>query len=91
MLENSELIVHSNLDNLPIEKEKVPKVSKQTFEKDIVVENLTKSYGDMVVFKNVNLRIEKGDKIAITGHNGSGKTSFSKILANIERYGGSGP
>lgn len=89
MLENSELIVHSNLDNLPIEKEKVPRVSKQAFEKDIVVENLTKSYGDLAIFKDVNLRIERGDKIAITGHNGSGKTSFSKILANIERYGGS--
>ena len=44
-------------------------------------ENLSKSYGDRTLFRNINFGISRGDKIAIVGANGSGKTSLLEILA----------
>lgn len=44
-------------------------------------ENLSKTYGDRTLFKNINFGISRGDKIAIVGANGSGKTSLLSILA----------
>ncbi|WP_026261841.1 ABC-F family ATP-binding cassette domain-containing protein [Spirosoma panaciterrae] len=44
-------------------------------------ENLTKSYGDRVLFKNLTFGINRGDKVAIVGANGSGKTTLLSILA----------
>ncbi|MBK9959229.1 MAG: ATP-binding cassette domain-containing protein [Chitinophagaceae bacterium] len=44
------------------------------------VENLTKSYGVRVLFKNIKLNIEEGDKIALVATNGSGKSTPLKIL-----------
>lgn len=88
IFENSELILKSNLDNLSIDENPGEMISKKIFEKEISVQNLSKSYGDCEIFKDVNLKIKKGEKIAITGHNGTGKTSFTKILANLEKHGG---
>jgi ATP-binding cassette subfamily F protein 3 len=42
--------------------------------------NVDLSYGSLDVLKNVNLQIERGDKIAIVGPNGAGKTTLAKIL-----------
>lgn len=49
----------------------------------VVVEckNLSKSYEDNQVFKNLNLTIDRGDRIAIVGPNGAGKSTFLKIIA----------
>ena len=44
-------------------------------------ENLTKSYGDRILFKNLTFGINRGDKVAIVGANGSGKTTLLSILA----------
>ncbi|CCG98257.1 ABC transporter related protein [Fibrella aestuarina BUZ 2] len=44
-------------------------------------ENLSKTYGDRTLFRNVNFGLSRGDKIAIVGANGSGKTSLLSILA----------
>jgi len=44
-------------------------------------ENLGKSYGDKQVFDNVNFFVERGDRIALLGQNGQGKTTLAKILA----------
>ena len=48
----------------------------------IVVEmnNLNKSYGEKLVLKDVNLLIEKGEKVAFVGKNGEGKSTLSKII-----------
>ena len=44
--------------------------------------NISKSFDDLLVFSNVNLRIERGEKIAFLGPNGAGKTTLSKVIAN---------
>jgi ATP-binding cassette subfamily F protein uup len=50
----------------------------------LALENVSRSYGDKVLFKNVNLSITKGDKIALVAKNGSGKTTLLKVIAGEE-------
>ena len=54
----------------------------------IKVENLTKSFGDNVVLKDVNMQIEKGEVIAIIGPSGCGKSTFIRTLNQLERVSG---
>ncbi len=42
--------------------------------------NVSKSYDDLVIFKDLNIKIEKGDKIGLIGPNGAGKTTFCKLI-----------
>jgi ATP-binding cassette subfamily F protein uup len=46
----------------------------------LLAENLTKSFGEKILFKDLNLSIMQGQKIALVARNGAGKTSFLKIL-----------
>jgi ABC transport system ATP-binding/permease protein len=48
------------------------------------LENVSKNYGLKPLFANVNLGFEDADKIGIIGANGSGKTTFLKIVAGLE-------
>lgn len=50
------------------------------------VEALTKSYGDRVLFENITFGISKGQKVAFIAKNGTGKSTFLKILAGKEGY-----
>ncbi len=45
------------------------------------VENLTKYYGDRVLFENLNFGLSKGDRVALIAANGAGKSTLLKILA----------
>lgn len=45
------------------------------------VENISKSYGDRTLFRNIGFNINEGDKIALIAPNGTGKSSLLKILA----------
>ena len=51
-------------------------------------ENLSFSYGDRVLFKNINFNVEEGDKVGIIGVNGTGKSTFLKMIANRDAGGG---
>ena len=50
----------------------------------IITENLAKSFGERKLFDSVNMDIKKGEKIAIIGNNGVGKTTLLKILIGQE-------
>lgn len=53
------------------------------------VEKLTKSYdGERNVLEDLNLIVERGEKIALVGVNGAGKSTFTRIIAGIEPYTG---
>ncbi|HNY54990.1 MAG TPA: ABC-F family ATP-binding cassette domain-containing protein [Chitinophagales bacterium] len=52
----------------------------------VTAKNLAKSYGDKPVFHDVNLEIERGDKVAFIGKNGMGKTTMAKIIAKELDY-----
>ena len=45
---------------------------------------ISKSFGERVLFENVNLGISRGEKIALIGRNGSGKTALLRILAQTD-------
>ena len=49
----------------------------------ILIEDLSKSFSNKKLFQNVSIRIERGEKIAILGKNGIGKSTFLKTLLNI--------
>ncbi len=48
----------------------------------VVVEELSKKYGDHVVFKDANMVIERGQKVAFVGKNGEGKSTMIKAIMN---------
>lgn len=54
----------------------------------VTIENVSKSYGDHVVFRNANLTIERGDKIAFVGKNGEGKSTLVKCIMKEIEHGG---
>lgn len=54
----------------------------------IVMEEVSKSYGDHLVFKNVTLTIERGEKVAFVGKNGEGKSTLVKCIMNEIGHGG---
>ena len=50
------------------------------------VENLTKSFGDLVLFQDISFGVAEGQRIGLIAKNGSGKTTLLNILAGIEGY-----
>ena len=77
------------------EKPKTEKTMKATFgEKDFSgdvvfqLKNLSKSFGDRNLFSDVELRVEGGERIALLGDNGTGKTTFIKCLLGEEKCSG---
>ena len=50
------------------------------------IENLTKSYGDRVLFADVTFGVNEGDKIGLIAKNGMGKTTLLRCIAGTEGY-----
>ena len=54
----------------------------------VIVEDLSKTYGDHLVFKNVSITIERGQKVAFVGKNGEGKSTLVKAIMGELEYQG---
>ncbi|MEA5130148.1 MAG: ABC-F family ATP-binding cassette domain-containing protein [Proteiniphilum sp.] len=54
----------------------------------IIMENVSKSYGDHLIFKDVTLTIERGEKVAFVGKNGEGKSTLVKCIMHEIDHGG---
>ncbi len=54
----------------------------------ITAEKVTKNYGSKNIFKDIDLLVERGSKIALVGQNGQGKSTFIKAVVNEIEYNG---
>ncbi|WP_339887984.1 ABC-F family ATP-binding cassette domain-containing protein [uncultured Flavobacterium sp.] len=88
MLEKIVPIEVDEVDNSAL-KLKFP-ASVRSGQYPVVVKDLHKSYGDHVIFKDANVVIERGQKVAFVGKNGEGKSTMIKaIMKEIEINSGS--
>ena len=81
-----------------IKKTEKPKTEKtmrasfgeKDFSGDVVfkLKNMSKAFGERTLFENVELQVEGGERIAILGDNGTGKSTFIKCLLGEEDCGG---
>ena len=66
------------------------KMAKPLGKDVIIAKNISKSYGSLKVFENITLSINKGEKVAIIGTNGVGKTTLIKsLMKSLEPDAGS--
>ena len=88
MLEKLVLVQVDEVDNSAL-KLKFP-AAIRSGQYPVVVKELTKAYGENLIFKDANIVIERGDKVAFVGKNGEGKSTMIKaIMKEIEINGGS--
>lgn len=78
MLEKLVLVEVDELDTSALKLKFPP--SPRSGQYPVVVEGITKTYGDHVVFKEANLVIERGQKVAFVGKNGEGKSTMIKAI-----------
>lgn len=64
------------------------KFSKQSGRDVVVLDHVSKAYGENVILKNTTARIERGDKIALIGANGKGKSTLLRIIDGSEKIKG---
>ncbi|MGV6943808.1 ABC-F family ATP-binding cassette domain-containing protein [Sphingobacterium kyonggiense] len=87
MLEKLEIIQIDEVDTSALRLKFPPSPRSGTY--PVMVEDLSKSYGDHVVFKNANMVIERGQKVAFVGKNGEGKSTMIKAIMGEIDYEGS--
>ncbi len=73
------------LDEVKVSSRQTPYIrfeqEKKLFRNALVVENLEQGFDDNILFKDINLMVEVGERIAIIGQNGIGKTTMLETLA----------
>lgn len=80
MLEKIQLVEVDEIDNSALKLKFPP--APRSGQYPIVVNELSKSYDNHVVFNNANLVIERGQKVAFVGKNGEGKSTMIKAIMN---------
>lgn len=78
MLEKLELVEVDEVDTSALRLKFPP--SPRSGQYPVVVSDMSKSYGDHVVFKDANMVIERGQKVALVGKNGEGKSTMIKAI-----------
>ncbi|WP_439474220.1 ABC-F family ATP-binding cassette domain-containing protein [Algoriphagus formosus] len=64
------------------------KFSQKSGRHVVTLDHIGKSYGDLVILQNTTARIERGDKIALIGANGKGKSTLLRIIDGSEKISG---
>ena len=86
MLEKLEIIEIDEVDNSALKLKFPP--APRSGDYPVIVEELSKSYDDHIVFKNASFSIARGEKVSFVGRNGEGKSTMIKsILGEIEHEG----
>ena len=80
MLEKLEIVEVDEVDTSALRLKFPP--SPRSGNYPVIVEDMSKTYGDHLVFKNVSLTIERGEKVAFVGKNGEGKSTLVKAIMN---------
>jgi ATP-binding cassette subfamily F protein 3 len=86
MLEKLEIIEVDDEDNSAL-RLKFP-ASPKSGSYPVLVNDMSKNYGDHTVFANANLTIERGERVAFVGKNGEGKSTLVKAIMNEIDYNG---
>ena len=86
MLEKMEIIQVDEVDTSALNLKFPPAPRSGSY--PVIAEGLTKRYGDHIVFKDANLTIARGEKIALVGKNGEGKSTFVKAIMGEIDYEG---
>ena len=86
MLEKLELVEVDEVDTSALKLRFPPAPRSGTY--PIIAENVSKSYDDKLIFKDVNLTIERGEKVAFVGRNGEGKSTLVKCIMGETAFGG---
>lgn len=86
MLEKIEIVQVDEMDTSSLNLKFPPAPRSGNY--PVIVEELTKKYGDHVVFQNASLTIARGEKVAFVGKNGEGKSTMIKaIMGEIDFEG----
>src|SRR5690606_3677205 len=86
MLEKMEIIEVDEVDSSALKLRFPP--SPRSGKYPVIVDEMSKSYGDHVVFKDASMTIEQGQKVAFVGKNGEGKSTMIKaIMGEIDFQG----
>ena len=86
MLEKMEIIQVDEVDTSALNLKFPPAPKSGSY--PVIAEGLTKKYGDHVVFKDANVTIARGEKVALVGKNGEGKSTFVKAIMGEIDYDG---
>lgn len=87
MLEKLEIIEVDEVDTSALRLKFPPAARSGQY--PVIVKELSKSYGEHIVFKNADMVIERGQKVALIGKNGEGKSTMIKAIMGEIDFDGS--
>ncbi len=86
MLEKLDIIEVDEIDNSAL-RLKFPAAARSG-QYPVIVKEMTKAYDDHLVFKDANMVVERGEKVAFVGKNGEGKSTMIKAIMKEIDFGG---